>query len=238
MSKQVLIFLHMDDEYPGYIADFLHMREIPFHIIRPYAGDVIPQWHADMAGLVFMGGVMSANDDIPWIKQEIALIQSALMHDTPLLGHCLGGQLISKALGASVTDNPVGEVGWHYCTKTTNESVSEWLGGIDEKFIMFHWHFQTFSIPENAQLLFSSEYCQNQAYCYGDNVLAMQGHVEMTKDLLSDWITKWRDDLKLTSPSIQNYDQVRESLEDNISALNKVAERLYQRWLMKLSIST
>ena len=236
MSKQIFIFLHMDDDHPGYIADFLQEKKIPFRIIRAYAGDVIPQWHEDMAGLVFMGGVISANDDIPWIKQEIALIRSALMQNTPLLGHCLGGQLISKALGATISANPVGEVGWHLCKKTNNQHVSEWLSGVDEKFMMFHWHFETFSLPDDAQLLFSSEHCHNQAYCYGDNTLAMQGHVEMTEELLNDWTTKWCDDLKFTSPSIQNYDQIRESLKGNIVALNKVARRLYQRWLMTLSI--
>jgi len=173
---------------------------------------------------------MSANDDIPWIKQEIALIQAALENHIPLLGHCLGGQLISIALGASVTTNPVGEVGWHRCTKQINEQASEWLEGIDDRFIMFHWHFETFDLPKNSQLLFSSDYCHNQAYSYGDNVLAMQGHVEMTKPLLTDWITQWRDDLEATTPSIQNYKQIKEPLAVNVIALNQVAERLYQRW--------
>ena len=90
MSKEVLIFLHMDDEHPGYIAKFLQEMKIPFRVIRSYAGELIPPWHENMAGLVFMGGVMSANDDIPWIKQEISLIRSALIQKTPLLGHCLG----------------------------------------------------------------------------------------------------------------------------------------------------
>lgn len=236
MSKEVLIFLHMDDEHPGYIAKFLQEMKIPFRVIRSYAGELIPPWHEDMAGLVFMGGVMSANDDIPWITQEISLIRSALIQKTPLLGHCLGGQLISKALGATISANPVGEVGWHLCTKTSNKHVSDWLSDVDEKFMMFHWHFETFSLPENAQLLFCSEHCQNQAYCFGDNVLAMQGHVEMTEELLNDWITKWRDDLKVSLPSMQNYEQVRENLVDNVSRLNKVAERLYQRWSMTLSL--
>ena len=230
MGKEVLIFLHMDDEHPGYIADYLQSKKIPYRIVRGYAGEPIPPLDSSMAGLVFMGGVMSANDDIPWIKQEIALIQAALENHIPLLGHCLGGQLISIALGASVTTNPVGEVGWHRCTKQINDQASEWLEGIDDRFIMFHWHFETFDLPKNSQLLFSSDYCHNQAYSYGDNVLAMQGHVEMTKPLLTDWITQWRGDLEATTPSIQNYKQIKEPLAVNVIALNQVAERLYQRW--------
>ena len=236
MGKEVLIFLHMDDKHPGYIADHLQRQKIPYRIIRGYAGDPIPQLDDSMAGLVFMGGVMSANDDLLWIKQEIALIREALDSSVPLLGHCLGGQLISIALGAQVTTNPAGEVGWHRCSKQINAQTSEWLEGIDDRFMMFHWHFETFSLPEKAQLLFSSDYCHNQAYSYGNNVLAMQGHVEMTEPLLTDWITQWRDDLHNTTPSTQNYAQIEQPLVANIAALNKVAEQLYQRWTSTLSL--
>ena len=143
MSKEVLIFLHMDDKHPGYIADYLQRQKIPYRIIRGYAGDPIPQLDDSMAGLVFMGGVMSANDDLLWIKQEIGLIRAALDNQCsaarPLLRR---GQLISIALGASVTANPVGEVGWHRCTKQVNPQASKWLEGIDDRFMMFHWHFR------------------------------------------------------------------------------------------------
>ena len=127
MTRQVLIFLHMDDEHPGYIADYLYKKGIPYRIVRSYQGDAIPQLDESIAGLVFMGGVMSANDNIPWIRQEIALIHSALQANIPVLGHCLGGQLISRALGAPVTTNPVGEVGWHQCFKQNNNHSIEWL---------------------------------------------------------------------------------------------------------------
>jgi len=177
MTKKVLIFLHMDDEHPGYIADYLQRKNIPYRIVRGYQGDPISTLDESMAGLVFMGGVMSANDDIPRIKQEITLIRAALDNNIPLLGHCLGGQLISVALGASVTTNPVGEVGWHECHREQNHSVVDWLGDAEDPFITFHWHLETFALPAEAQLLFSSKHCHNQAYSYGDNVLAMQGHV-------------------------------------------------------------
>ena len=236
MTRQVLIFLHMDDEHPGYIADYLYKKGIPYRIVRSYQGEAIPQLDESMAGLVFMGGVMSANDDIPWINQEIQLIQEALDNNVPLLGHCLGGQLITKALGYEVTSNSVEEVGWHYCYRQQNVSAADWLGDIKDPFTMFHWHLETFALPAEAQLLFSSEYCHNQAYSYGDNVLAMQGHVEMTEALALDWITKWRNDFQDSTPSIQNYEQIKESLVTNVAALNQVAERLYQRWTSRLSL--
>ena len=236
MTKRVLIFLHMDDEHPGYIGHYLQRKNIPYQIVRGYQGDPIPTLDESMAGLVFMGGVMSANDDIPWIKQEIELIREALDNNIPLLGHCLGGQLITMALDYEVTANPVEEVGWHYCHKQPSRYTDDWLGDIDDTFIMFQWHLETFALPAQAQLLFSSKHCHNQAYCYGDNVLAMQGHVEMTEPMLVEWMTRWRSFLMDQSPSVQNYQQMNEHLKVNITALNKVAEQLYQRWTSTLSL--
>lgn len=244
MSGEVLIFLHMDDEHPGYIADFLQQKAIPYRIIRAYSGESIPALDESMVGLVFMGGIMSVNDDIPWLQDEIRLITQALDKGVPLLGHCLGGQLISNALGEKVTENSVKEVGWHSCIrasrgKTNNTSVEnelDWLGDTEDPFAMFHWHGETFAIPEKATPLFSSTHCKNQAYSYADNVLAMQCHVEMTLPLISNWINTWRDDLTKVSASEQSYDQIKENLEEKINALNRVAHNLYTRWVSRLNL--
>lgn len=235
MGKEVLIFMHMNDATPGYIGDFFRMNKIPFRIIRSYNNESIPALDDSMAGLVFMGGVMSANDEISWIKDEIQLIQQALEIRLPLLGHCLGGQLISKALGQTISENTVPEVGWHSCESVQNESADEWLGIMDEPFTMFHWHYETFSVPVDAQHLFSSAHCENQAYSYRDNVLAMQCHVEMTEELLTDWITKWKSSLKTESASEQSYAQIKNNLLEKIADLNQVAEKLYGRWAAALS---
>jgi GMP synthase-like glutamine amidotransferase len=236
MSKEVLIFLHMDDKHPGYIANYLETNNIPYRVVRGYAGDSIPLLNDSMAGLVFMGGAMSANDAIPWIEQEIELIYQAIDANVPVLGHCLGGQLISVALGADVTAHPTGEVGWHSCNRQPNAEADKWLGTIDEPFPMFHWHFETFSLPQRARLLFSSEYCQNQAYSVGENVLAMQCHVEMTEPLITHWITQWQDDLQEMTATKQNYQQIRASLKDNVVRLNQVAEQLYSCWAKSLQL--
>ena len=235
-QRQVVIFMHMDDRHPGYIADFLDNQGIPYRLIHADQGDAIPCLDDSMAGLVFMGGVMSANDDIPWIKAEISLIRQALEQGVPLLGHCLGGQLISRALGQKVSTNSVAEIGWHSCYPQPGEATEEWLGDMCDPFVMFHWHYETFALPPGAQLLFSSQHCQNQAYCYGDNVLAMQGHVEMTEPLLRGWISQWRSHLGETSVSVQNHEQIEADLASNIARLNLVAERLYQRWVATVSL--
>ena len=231
MHSEVLVFLHMDDEHPGHIADFLAQKNIPYRIIRGYAGEPIPTLDDSVVGLVFMGGVMSANDDLSWLKNEIGLIKQALEQAVPLLGHCLGGQLIRRALGQTVTTNPVKEVGWHDCYRINSEQSKQWLGDIEDPFPMFHWHSETFSLPANAVPLFSSVHCKNQAYSLGGNVLAMQCHVEMTLPLITQWISSCRHDLVIENVSEQSYEQIREKLADKIPALNCVANTLYERWV-------
>lgn len=247
MNKEVLIFLHMDDEHPGHIADFLQQRNIPWRVIRSYQQEPIPNLDETIAGLAFMGGVMSANDDIDWLRDELRLIRQALDQGLPLLGHCLGGQLISKALGQAVTKNSVKEVGWHNCYRaepssgqdvgaqeSSSKEIESWLGGIGDPFPMFHWHSETFTIPDQATRLFSSDHCENQAYSYRQNVLAMQCHVEMTLPQITHWIVGWKDDLKTSSASEQSYAEIEQQLADKILALNRVANRLYKRWASTL----
>lgn len=236
MHRQVIIFLHMDDQSPGYIADFLLAQNVPYRIVRSYAGDTIPTLDKSTAGLVFMGGAMSVNDDIPWIAEEIRLIRQALEQDIPILGHCLGGQLISRALGQEVRANPVVEIGWHPCSRCDNASADNWLGDLPSSFTMFHWHNETFEIPDGCEHLFSSQFCENQAYSYGDKVLAMQCHVEMTEPLITDWITHWKHDLQEETPSRQCFDTINSKIRQSIPKLNQVADALYRRWAEQLVI--
>ena len=231
MSRQVIIFLHMDDRHPGYILDRLEYHKIPVKIVRGYDGDAIATLEDSTAGLVFMGGSMSVNDNIHWIDKEIELIREALVKRVPLLGHCLGGQLIAKALGGRVTSNPVPEVGWHDCYHAAGASAQHWLKDLDDPFTMFHWHSETFSLPTSAELLFSSAHCRNQAFSLGDNVLAMQCHPEMTEPLLEDWINSSRAMLTRERPSVQSYEAIRGSCYKNIVRLNRVADHIYDRWI-------
>ena len=236
MKKVVYIFLHLDDDV-GYICDSLDQSKIEYKIIRSFEGESIPQLNDSMLGLVFMGGTMSVNDSIPWIREEIRLIGQAISAGLPIMGHCLGGQLISRALGAEVRKNPVAEIGWHNCKREPTASADYWLGDLEESFTMFHWHFETFDLPVGAHLLFTSDFCRNQAYVFGENVLAMQCHVEMTESILRDWTTNYRSDLSNTSDSEQNYIEIAENLKGKVSSLNEVADQLYGRWIKTLITS-
>ena len=109
-------------------------------------------------------------------------------------------------------------------------------GEVSDPFTMFHWHKETFSLPEKSKLLFSSQHCRNQAFTIGNNVLAMQCHVEMTEPLLRDWIDHWREDLSGDSQSVQSYKSIDKDFKENIADLRRVADQLYGRWVSTLAL--
>ncbi len=179
---------------------------------------------------------MSVNDDINWIEPELNLIRQAVKQDMPVLGHCLGGQLISKALGGSIGANPVKELGWLAVEKQHNSAAQDWLAELPDQFTAFHWHGETFTIPEGATNILSSQYCPNQAFVIG-NTLAMQCHVEMTPQMVIDWATMHADDIAIPTASIQTHEQLTTDLQTKIATLQHHADKLYQRWLQPLLVN-
>jgi GMP synthase-like glutamine amidotransferase len=232
--KPVAIFRHTATEGPGYLATFLDERQIPWQLIAIDAGDAVPQDAGAYSGLAFMGGPMSVNDDLPWIAPVLALIRDAVARDVALLGHCLGGQLISKALGRVVSRNPVKEIGWGEVRVTDNDVARSWFGDIRE-FQAFHWHGETFTLPAGAIHLLSSAYCANQAYAIGKH-LALQCHVEMTGEMIATWCVSGVDEISSSnSPAVQSVIEMQQLMKDKLPRLNVVAAQLYDRWIRGLS---
>jgi GMP synthase-like glutamine amidotransferase len=233
--KPVAIFRHAPTEGPGYFSEFLGQQNIPCQMIRIDAGDAVPTISSAYSGLVFMGGPMSVNDDLKWIPKVEALIRDAVAKDIPLLGHCLGGQLISKALGGVVSRNPVKEIGWGEVQVSGNDIARSWFGDIN-KFQAFHWHGETFTLPQGSSHLLSSAYCVNQAYAIGKH-LAMQCHIEMTADMIATWCKVGADEVaaSLSSPAVQQVVEIQRQMHDNLPQLNSIAARLYGRWLEGIS---
>jgi GMP synthase-like glutamine amidotransferase len=201
-------------------------------VIRIDDGEPVPGDAARFSGLVFMGGPMSVNDDLPWIAPALRLIRSAADSGVPVLGHCLGGQLMAKALGGEVTRNPVKEIGWGRVDVLQNGVAAGWFGAQLKSFDSFHWHGETFSIPPGATRIASSPWCENQAFVLGPH-LGMQCHVEMTPELIRAWCQDWEQEvesLARRTASVQTPAQMTESLEDRTRTLNAIADRLYDRW--------
>ena len=229
--KPIAIFRHFQIEGPGHFALFLNEHAIPWQMIHIDQGDAVPLRASEFSALVFMGGPMSVNDDLPWIADELALIRDAYAQDIPLLGHCLGGQLIAKALGGNVTANPVKEIGWGEVTVADNDAARNWFGEF-KKFDAFHWHGETFSLPIGAVPLLSSAHCANQAFALGKN-LAMQCHVEMENVMVRAWCEQGEAEIiaASASPAVQNVDLILEQKIDKLPTLHQVANQLYRQWL-------
>ena len=231
--KPLLIFRHIEIEGPGYLAHFLKTHGLNYRLIKIDQGDKIPRSLDNIGGLVFMGGPMSVNDDLPWIQQEITLIQRAAEAKLPILGHCLGAQLISKALGGEVHANPVKEIGWHDIECIDNRAASSWLGGLPHVFEGFHWHGETFTIPPGAKNILQSRHCPHQAFVR-DNILAMQFHIEVTAEMIREWAEQYREELVSADkqkPNVQSYSQLLDDAENRTMALHKIADLLYGHWL-------
>ena len=203
-------------------------------LIRIDAGDAIPAEVDKYSGLVFMGGPMSVNDDLSWIPLVLNAIQEAVRLDIPVLGHCLGGQLMSKALGGAVGRNPVKEIGWGEVEVLDNALATEWFGDAPRQFLSFHWHGETFTLPEGATRVLESRYCANQAWVMGKH-LAMQCHVEMTREMIETWCQVGADEIAAaSSPAVQLPEQMAVGMDARLANLNGVAARLYTHWIAGL----
>ena len=230
----VAIFRHAPTEGPGYFATFLSHHGIPWLLVKVDQGQPLPQQAEDYSGLVFMGGPMSANDDLPWIPQALELIRQAVKQKIPVLGHCLGGQLMAKALGGEVCKNPVKEIGWGEVKVEDSPAAKEWLGDSPKSFLSFHWHGETFSLPPGAERILSSPWCENQAFALGRH-LGLQCHVEMTPELIKSWCeTGAREIASNLGPSVQTAQAMQEDLENRVSRLHRIADKLYSRWVKGL----
>jgi GMP synthase-like glutamine amidotransferase len=235
--KPVAIFRHSPTEGPGYFATYLDSRDLPWRLVALDQGEAVPTRAENFSGLVFMGGPMSVNDDLPWIAQALGLIRKAVAADVPVLGHCLGGQLMSKALGGSVGRNPVKEIGWGEIEVADNEQAREWFGRDLTHFESFHWHGETFTIPPGAVRIMGNRNCENQGFVVGKN-LGMQCHLEMTEQLIDSWCESGAGEIagSNASPAVQSAEQMKSRMQEKIVAMRRVADRLYQRWVEGLNI--
>ncbi|HXZ95964.1 MAG TPA: type 1 glutamine amidotransferase [Burkholderiales bacterium] len=229
--KPVAIFRHARTEGPGYFATFLSHHGIPSALVKVDQGQPLPQQAKDYSGLVFMGGPMSVNDDLPWIPQTLELIRQAVEREIPVLGHCLGGQLMARALGGEVRKNPVKEIGWGEVKVEDNPAAKSWLGDTPGLFLSFHWHGETFTLPPGAVRILSSPWCENQAFAL-DRHLGMQCHVEMTPELITSWCeTGAREIAAHQGPSVQSAQEMQADLDNRVSQLHRIADVLYSRWI-------
>jgi GMP synthase (glutamine-hydrolysing) len=187
MSASWWCLQHVDFEGPAAIADAFAAHGVTLRVVRLDLGEPLPAV-GDVAGLVVMGGPMGALDDAdhPYLAAERAFLAECVARDLPVLGVCLGAQLLAAALGASVHRGPRGEVGAGTVTLTAAGLADPVLGGSGSgtaELPVVHWHHDTFDLPAGAALLASSERYEHQAFRHG-RAYGLQFHVELgTRDL-------------------------------------------------------
>ena len=232
--KPIAIFRHAPSEGPGYLAEFLDAHSLPWQLIRIDAGELVPADASQFSGLVFMGGPMSVNDPLPWIPPVLSLIRDAVARDIPVLGHCLGGQLMTRALGGVVTKNAVKEIGWGQVSVADNAAARAWFGDVKSA-TAFHWHGETFSLPAGAIHLLSGKYCANQSYALGKH-LALQCHVEMTEAMIREWCEIGAGEISASADSagVQAAATIQNLMPQHLPQLQHLAESLYTRWVQGL----
>jgi GMP synthase-like glutamine amidotransferase len=234
--KPVAVFRFSRTEGPGHFATFLEASRVPWELVKLDQGEPVPASSELFAGLGFMGGPMSANDDLPWTGPVLALMRDAVEREVPVIGHCLGGQLLSRALGGRVSRNPVKEIGWNRVDVEDTALAREWFGEGVRDFITFQWHGETFSIPSAGERILHAPYCDNQAYVVDGRHLGMQCHVEMTPEMIDAWCELGWEEIEenLASPCVMPVERIKAQMPERLPALSHTAERLYSRWIRGL----
>lgn len=183
-----LILQHAPHEGPGLIATKAAERGLELASCRAYLGKV-PSSAAGLAGLIVMGGPMGVADvaAYPFLQAEMELIADARARELPILGVCLGAQLLAAALGADVRQGPEPEIGFGSVALTEAGRDDPFLGGGAQQLPVFHWHNDTFEVPVGSVRLAASDAYPNQAFRHGELAYALQFHIEVDQALASQW---------------------------------------------------
>jgi GMP synthase-like glutamine amidotransferase len=222
---RILVFRHVPFEDIGLIRSALEHYSVRVDYADLYQDLSRCPDPASYPALIFMGGPMSVNDDLPYIQRELEIIAQAAARRQPVLGICLGAQLIAKAMGARVYPNAAKEIGWYPVQFTEAAALDPLLSGVESPQEVFHWHGETFDLPSGAVLLASSALCRNQAFHIGNVFYGFQFHLEVTPEMIADWCTQ-----------VENCGDVKElstplDPQKNQENLRRLSQRVFSRWV-------
>jgi len=211
---------HVSFENLGCIENWIAEKQYEITYTKFFEEFVFPK-SSDFDWLIILGGPMSVNDSekFPWIIEEQKFIEKAIKEDKTVLGICLGSQLIASILGSKVYPNQEKEIGWFPISKVGNTSV---LFSDINTYPVFHWHGETFDLPENTELLASSEACKNQAFQYKDKILGLQFHLEISRESLAKMVNFGKDEI-IKSKYIQSPEEI---MDDRYLDTNN--QKMYQ----------
>jgi len=217
-------FQHVEFEGLGSIEQWIDQGGHALNVTRFFRGDRLPEL-SELDMLIIMGGSMGVNNeqDYPWLAGEKEFIRQAISMGKIVLGICLGSQLVAAALGAEVYKNKYREIGWLDLNFTEPALSGKLFHDFNSPLKVFQWHGDTFDLPVNATHLAWSEACRNQAFLYGNKVLALQFHLEPTAESMQQMIESGRDELKA-----DRYVQTEEQILENSKLLGESRDMLFK----------
>jgi GMP synthase (glutamine-hydrolysing) len=199
----VLIIKHVDIEGPGLIEYCLRKEKLSYWTINLEKGNPLPKLDP-LSLIILLGGPMNVYEEnrYPFLKYEDLFIKEAIQRGKFVLGICLGAQLIAKALGAKVFKAPAKEVGWFDVSLTEIGLQDPLFSNLPKTFPVFQWHEDTFDIPKSAKLIATSSSVPHQAFRYGDNAYGLQFHLEVTEEMIQEWMKTYEEELKGSQPPL------------------------------------
>ncbi len=228
----VLILQHQLPENAAYLTTWLERHRIDYRIFNAGADDEFPASIEPYAALAVMGGGMSANDALLSNRQAEILILQAMRLNRPVIGHCLGGQLMSRALGAKISTSSQPEIGWQSIEYENLSVAREWFGNNPTDTVA-QWHYETFDIPAGAVRIATSPSCANQAWVMGPH-LAMQFHIEIDEAKMQSWVAeddpKWAD-ARWRHETVQDRITMLAGIPYYLTQHQATADCVYNRWL-------
>lgn len=221
-------FQHVSVEGLGFIGPWARKRGFEVSVTRFFEDESSPPVDS-FDWLVIMGGPMNVYeyDRYAWLEGETARIREAIDAGKTVVGVCLGAQLIAAALGGKVTPGHFREIGWFPITLTEAGRAHPWFQGFPELLPAFHWHGDTFSLPDGGTLIASSEGCKHQVFTYGDRVLALQCHLESTREGIDVMLRAFAREM-IHGPYVQKADDIR-ARYGLIGEMNRNLERVLDR---------
>lgn len=232
-GAEVLVLQHLHEDGPGHLGDWLNAQGVTWRVLCTEAGEAYPASLAGIRGLAVLGGAWSANDDRPSLRQAEALIREADALGIPVIGHCLGGQLMARAFGGRVQTLDTPEIGWLPIRHDGSDAARDWLGGVPDA-VVYQWHHDGFTeLPPGARPIAGSAACPHQAFVLRQH-LAMQFHIEITERKVEDWIAApgegYAPACAAHPATVQAPAAMRTGTGAHLAASQALANRIYGRW--------
>jgi GMP synthase (glutamine-hydrolysing) len=228
-APTVLAIQHVRCETPGKIREVVEREGISTKIVRVFEDQKIPSELGDATGLIIMGGPMGVyeRDRHPFLRREMRLIEATLKSEKPVLGVCLGSQLLAAALGARVSPGRRKEIGWHPIRLTGDGHSDPLLKGVARSFTAYHWHGDVFELARGAVSLASSRLTRHQAFRYGNNAYGFLFHMEVTQKIMRDMVRIFAGELR--AEGLDGAEILRDA-KNRLSRLSRIGAEVFRRW--------